>query len=95
MNKKGKAFPSGKDLAQTSLSKNRPTNEERLIQERIETLEYIAYAQPRNSQANRRPQNRQRLERQKSWRLALEAMILTLAILALVGALNQRFHFLW
>ena len=41
------------------------------------------------------PYSRERFERKQSMRMALEAGIMTLIILAAVSLLNQWLHFLW
>ena len=100
---KTRAFRTGRELAKENTGTGKKKGsalspEERMIQDRIQTLEYVVYGKPDMADSDprpalRRPYNRERLERNKSWRMALEALFLTLLILGIIGLLNQRFHF--
>ncbi len=95
-----RAFKTARELAKVTGTNRHESEDERRLKDRIKTLEYVVYGDASTlsgggGQTRTRPHNRQRIERQKSLRLALEAAILALLILSFVGVLNYRFHFLW
>ena len=65
------------------------------LQGRISTLQNSTYADGQLETVKRVPYSRERFERKQSMRMALEAGIMTLIILAAVSLLNQWLHFLW
>jgi hypothetical protein len=65
------------------------------LQGRMDTLRNTTYANGIEEEVKRVPYSRERFERKKSMRLALEAGLMTLIILATVSLLNQWLHFLW
>ncbi|MBL9115126.1 MAG: hypothetical protein JNJ83_08960 [Verrucomicrobiaceae bacterium] len=86
-NSKGKAFPTASELARDGDI----TVEERKIQQRIESLDLVVAGKKRR----RVPTSREKLEFKKSLLLGIEVLLMTLFILAIVGMLNQKYHFLW
>ena len=86
-NSKAKAFPTASELAREADT----SAEERDIQKRIESLDLIVAGKKRR----RVPTSREQLEFKKSLLLGIEVLLMTLFILAIVGLLNQKYHFIW
>jgi len=104
--KKGSgAFRTGRELAnETPASPKKPTGpaldrEAEALRNRIERLEYvvsmagsIAATSP-VSGSRRRPHARRERERKQALLLAFQFFLMALVIAAVLGWLNQRFHF--
>ena len=89
---KASAFQTAREIAQANDEQSLDA-EQREVNRQIKKLEFTVYANGMKLQ--RQPSSREQVERKKALLLAIEVGFMCLLILAVVGLLNQWFHFLW
>ncbi len=99
------AFRTGRELAHQAPTSSKKTTgaaldrEAEALRNRIERLEYVVNmagsvaSTPPVGGAKRRPHARRERERRQAQLLAFQFFVMALVIAAVLGWLNQRFHF--